>query len=137
MKKTIYILFLLPFLLFASQKYELKLYESIFLSIFKDQNIKVYADKESLKLLQGSSMLTTVEHCNEATTLLLGKEFEKLPEICKNKPIFATNYMYYQKMPNAFGVFYWRKGRPQIKFKKSTLLSYHLKLPDSLRKYAK
>jgi len=137
MKKSIFFTLILPIFLFANQKYELKLYESIFSSIFDHKDIKIYADEEHRKMLHESSKLNVVPTCTKETTLLLGKKFINLPDVCKNKPVFSTNYRDYKKMSNSFGVFYWRKGRPQIRFKKKALLLYHITLPKSLQKYAK
>ena len=137
MKKSLFFALTLPIFLFANQKYELKLYETIFSSIFKHKDIKIYADEEDIKMLQESSKIEVVPTCTKETTLLLGKKFINLPDVCRNKPLFSTNYRDYKKMPNSFGVFYWRKGRPQIKFKKKALLLHHITLPKSLQKYAK
>lgn len=54
---------------------------------------------------------------------------------CANKPVFALKYDFYKKDKNAFGVFYYRKGRPQLKFKKSTLIKFFKTIPNNLKDY--
>ena len=54
---------------------------------------------------------------------------------CKNKPIFTLNYDFYKKTPNAFGVFYYRKGRPQLKLKKKVLKKFFKKIPNEIKGY--
>ena len=54
---------------------------------------------------------------------------------CENKPTFALSYYFYKHYKNAFGVFYYRKGRPQLKFKKKILIKFFKKVPDELKDY--
>lgn len=55
--------------------------------------------------------------------------------ICKNKPTFALDYYFYKKYKNAIGVFYYRKGRPQLKFKKKGLIKFFKSVPESLKDF--
>jgi hypothetical protein len=77
-----------------------------------------------------------MESCNDSVVVIVGKGFKRDIDIC-NKPIFATSYRSFKNLENSFGAFYWRKGRPQIKFKVNIINKYDLRLPNSLERYAK
>ena len=134
MKKIFFIHLCIYTLLNASNDYELKLFETILPSIFKQQPITVYLDNDMSLLLQDSVKFKIVQSCNSSVVILIGKNFNNLSTECKNKPIFATSYRDY-KNDNSFGAFYWRKGRPQLKFKRAVLKRYNLVLPDNLQRY--
>jgi len=135
--KTIILLICINNLLVANSNYELKLYEKIFSTIFQNIPIKIYGDKSSTILLKASNRFEIRKICDENVDLIIGKNFTNLSSICKKKPLFATSYRWYKSQKNSFGTFYWRKGRPQIKFKKDSFKRFHLHLPQNLIKYAK
>lgn len=121
----------------GSNKYEIKLYEKVLPAIFSVKPIKVFVDNDMKELLKNSKKFKITDNCDNATVLLIGKSFKNVENNrCKNKPIFYTNYRNYKKDKNGFGVFYWRKGRPQIKFKSSSLNYFNIKLPQGLQRYA-
>ncbi len=136
MKKLFYFL-LVPLFLYGSQDYELQLYEKILPFLFQKDVIKVYADDDAKKILKSSTKFEIASKCDEAVVVLIGKEFSQLPQACKDKPLFATSYKALKNNENSFGAFYWSKGRPQLRFKNSALNKFHLKLPSSLRKFAR
>jgi len=121
--------------LLFSNNYELKLYEHILPSIFKGK-ILIYTDSKSKEILENSKILTIVDKCSEAN-LLIGKNFNNLDELCKKKPLFTTSYKSYKNNKDSFGAFYWRKGRPQLKFKKDVIEKLNFLLPNNLQKYVK
>ena len=137
MKKIIFILLIFWNILFANNSYELKLYEKILPSIFLQMPIKIYTDKDTKKLLVNSDKFDILTTCTDAVVVIVGKNFENISQECTNKPIFATSYRWFKKNQNSFGAFYWRKGRPQLKFKLDILNKYNLVLPDTFEKYAK
>ena len=55
--------------------------------------------------------------------------------LCDNKPVFALSYDFYKNHKNVFGVFYFRKGRPQLKFKEKALLRFFKTIPKELEEY--
>ena len=120
----------------ASDNYELQLFEKVIPAIFKSSKIKIYVTPNVKNILKKSNRFIIVDRCDETTTLLIGKKFTNLPIECQNKPLFATNYRYYKRASQAFGAFYWRKGRPQLRFKREILKEFHLDLPQGLEKYA-
>ena len=103
--------------------------------VFQQKNINIFPDSEMKVLFKNSSIFNIVDNC-EAADLLVGKRMLNFPNNCKNKPIFATSYRFLDN-ENSFGAFYWRKGRPQIKFKLKVIEKFNLHLPKSLKKYAK
>lgn len=133
--KNILIFFIFSTLSFASyDNYELKLYEKI-LPMILTENLLIYADNNSKSIIEDSSILKTTLDCKKAT-LLIGKKFNNLDGKCKNKPIFSTSHRSFKKTTNSIGAFYWRKGRPQIKFNTSTMEKFNLMLPRSLKEFA-
>ena len=55
--------------------------------------------------------------------------------LCDDKPVFALDYKFYKKYPQVFGVFYYRKGRPQLKLKKEAIEKFFKKIPMELKDY--
>ncbi len=135
MKKLSLLLICICATSYASSNYELRLYEQILPSIFKIDTLKVYADKKAKEILINSEKIVLVKTCVEAN-VLIGSNFN-LPLNCLDKPIFGTTYRSFKNNDNYFGAFYWRKGRPQIRFKLDVMKKQKLNLSQSLRKYAK
>jgi hypothetical protein len=136
MKNIFVILIFLFNIAMANTNYELKLYEQILPIIFKTKTLNVYADDKTKEILIHSKKIKLVKNCIDAT-LLIGNNFPNIPSSCLNKPIFGTTYRSFKKNSNYFGAFYWRKGRPQIRFKLDVIKKQKLNLSDNLRKYAK
>lgn len=121
----------------GSDEYELELYKTIFPIIFQQNDIFIYTqDKNQEVMLKKSENFKLVKQCQEAD-FLFGKKFENLPFECVDKPIFSTSYRSFKNSKNSFGAFYWRKGRPQIRFNLEVIKKYHLYLSKDLQKYAK
>jgi len=100
-----------------------------------DYTLQLYADKQSAQILHKSKKFKVVSHCTQDTELLLGANFKTLDKVCQNKPLFATSRRAYKENKNAFGAFYWTKGRPQIHFKPEILEKFHIKLTKDLEKF--
>ena len=132
-KKIFLIVFFLNILL-ADKNYELKLYEKILPLIFEKYGIKIFVDNEAKQILKDSKFFIITNNCQNAD-LLIGKNKKSFINKCLNKPLFATSYKGF-KLKNSFGAFYWRKGRPQLKFKIDIIEKFNLKLPKNLRRYA-
>ena len=133
--KHIFVLCFLSSWAFSTIKnYELTLYEKVLPTLFNSKHLKVYSDVEAKIVLQKSFFIQVIDDCSKAH-LLIGKSFKNLPLVCLSKPIFATSYRSFKKNKNAFGAFYWRKGRPQIRFKNYKIEEFNLFLPPSFQKY--
>ena len=136
MKKILFLLVIFINVAIARENYELKLYEKILPAIFKKDNLLVFTDENSKEVLNGSTIFKIIKNCKDAE-VLVGRDFSELNSTCLRKPIFATNYRTFNEYNSSFGAFYWRKGRPQIRFKLDALNFYHLYLPETMKKYAK
>ena len=136
MIKIFIIIVLLITQISAKDDYELKLYERILPVIFNKNILNIYTDKKTKDIIKQSDKFNLVIDCNSAT-IIIGKDLSYLPNSCLEKPIFSTSYRSYKNTKNSFGAFYWRKGRPQVKFKLEMIKKFELNLPKSLRKYAK
>ena len=135
-KLLIIILLLFNISLFADNDYELKFYEKVLPLIFNAKHLIVYSDSKTKDILKHSKVFLLTDDCNKAN-LLIGKKFDNIPNSCDGIPIFSTCYSGYKNMQNSFGAFYWRKGRPQLKFKKDKFQELNLHIPHSLEKYVK
>jgi hypothetical protein len=132
-------IFLFPLLIYAilsaDSNYELKLFETIMPSIFKNNPIRVYLDDDMRDLLKDSEVFEIVDNCNADVDLLIGKKCLNLQPECKDKALFSTSYRSFKKNKNSFGAFYWRKGRPQLKFNSEVMKRYRIDLPQNLQRY--
>ena len=133
MRKLLIVFIFITYSFSSNNNYELKLYEKILPNIFKKE-LLIYADKNSKEILQDSNILKLTTNCIDAD-IFIGKSFKNLPLKCQDKPIFSTNYRSFLNNDNSIGAFYWRKGRPQIKFKLDVLKRYNLKLSQSLMEF--
>jgi len=134
--KKLTIIFILIINLNANNNYELKLYEQLLPKIFSTNIITVFADKKTKELLSKSDKFILVDNCDDAI-VIIGKNLNKDITLCQYKPHFNTSYKSFNNSKNSFGAFYWRKGRPQIRFKLDAIKKYNLDLPSNLKKYAR
>ena len=121
--------------LVANDGYELKLFEKILPSLFQKNTLIVYSDKKITKLISKSDLLYVTKNCLEAD-IIVGRYFKNLDGNCNKKPLFTTYYKEFKNNPEVIGAFYWRKGRPQLKFHKKALDEQKLFLNSTLIKYA-
>jgi len=101
---------------------------------YKGKSMVVYEHQPSVSL-QGSSFESLTHECHQAG-LVYGSAFESLPLACKALPRFSTDYDDFQKDKNSIGAFYWRKGRPQLRFNKERCEAFNIILPNELVQYA-
>lgn len=90
--------------------------EKILSSISIDETITIWTDDEELLLeFKKSSFLILTDECAVATLIVVAhKKNIQDNEDCKNKPIFVLNYELLKDIPESFGAFFWKKGRPNI-----------------------
>lgn len=96
--------------------------------------VRVYEQSPS-RLLTESGFVSRVSECKDAD-LVYGEKFDTLPFTCKNLPRFSTEYEHFQKDERVIGAFYWRKGRPQLRFNENRCKNFNIKLPPELVQYA-
>lgn len=99
----------------------------------KNVPIVVYEHNPSISL-EGSAFINLDEHCSHAD-IIYGSSFETLPESCQSLPRFSTDYDAFQKDDHVIGSFYWRKGRPQLRFDKERCDRFEIFLPEELVRY--
>ncbi|NCD11352.1 MAG: hypothetical protein EOL93_02265 [Epsilonproteobacteria bacterium] len=100
----------------------------------EDKPLSVYEHKP-LVSLKGSSFVGLVETCQEAN-VVYGSAFETLPFACQHLPRFSTEYDDFKTTRNSVGAFYWRKGRPQLRFYQEACERFGITLPVELQRYA-
>ena len=129
-------LLLLPifFLSAHADIYTQKLYEKILGSIFQERPIAVFATGDARATLEKSKLFYLVANCQESDVAVVGNGFTSEQE-CKNIPIFTTTHKSYVDLADAFGAFYWRKGRPQIHFRKREVTMFHLRLSTDMQRF--
>ena len=132
--KKLFLLMVFAMSLFG-QDYTLKLYEKVLVPLSYSSSIVIYADGASSQILQKSSKFEVVHFCSEDVEFLVGSSFGTLSPLCKKKPLFATTRRAYHKYSNAFGAFYWTKGRPQLHFNREVVNRFELNLPANLQRF--
>ena len=121
--RNLIILFFSAVSLFAFNS-ELQLFNNLFSVMFDKQKIKVYTNKYST--LGGK--LEIVHSCRDADVVLGDVK-------CVGKPQFVLDYEEFKTNKNVIGGFYWRKGRPQLRLKKSNLEKYKLFVSQDFEEY--
>lgn len=119
-------------LIFADNTYETTLYEKIFPLMIQKKSIKVYTADKNKHIFVNSKSIVLTNDCDSAD-IVYGKINGGK---CLRKPHFAITYKDFVKDKNAIGAFYWRKGRPQLRFSIKAFKRFHLVLPKILEKYA-
>jgi len=99
----------------------------------KNVPVIVYEHNPSISL-QGSTFTNLAGQCSHAD-IIYGSNFETLPQPCQSLPRFSTDYEAFQKDEHVIGSFYWRKGRPQLRFDKARCDRFEIFLPEELVRY--
>lgn len=99
----------------------------------KNVSVIVYEHHPSISL-EGSTFTNLVGQCSHAD-IIYGSHFETLPQSCQSLPRFSTDYDAFQKDDHVIGSFYWRKGRPQLRFDKERCDRFEIFLPEELVRY--
>ena len=98
-----------------------------------DKPLVVYEHNATVTL--GNSWEGLSQQCEKAD-LVYGTLFENLAKECQKLPRFTTDYESFLKDKNVIGAFYWRKGRPQLRFNKERCDDFEIHLPPELVRYA-
>ena len=126
--KKIFLFLFISILLFSQEIKGLKeLLNYIFPLIIHKKIITIYTLPKYYKYFQSSKFIITM-NCKKSDII-----FGDIN--CNNKPIFALNYDFYLKNQNVIGAFYYRKGRPQLKFKKDRFLKFFKSIPKEFKDY--
>ena len=138
MKKIIILLLFINISLFgsdASAALRLEIIKSIVLGIDNYQSMPLYSDdKELMSFLSNEKKINIAKNCKNSKLVILSN-IDHLPKNYKNKYIFVLDYDLLYEIPESFGAFYWKKGRPNIIFIRPRLLKSSLNLIDDLKPY--
>ena len=136
MKKIIFLLFTLS--LFAdnlSDKLRVDIVKDIVLGIKNSAPMTVCSDDDKImKGFHSSKHFRVTDDCKDANLIILNDKSD-LPKNYKHKHIFVLNYNLLNEIPESFGAFFWKKGRPNIVFIKPRLEKDALKLSANLKPY--
>ncbi|MCK9472407.1 hypothetical protein [Sulfurimonas sp.] len=139
MRATIIILLFIVALFAKEDRVDIKaqILEKIFLNIHIDKGITLWCDnKHLLEELKKSSYLIVTDKCAAATIIVVeNKESIESDENCKNKPIFVLNYELLKNIPESFGAFFWKKGRPNIVIIEPRAVFQNIRLSKELETY--
>lgn len=114
-------------------EYRQKLYDSLFHQLFAKPTIYVYTDTINESLFLEEKHFFVVSKCEDADIVFSSSDTRL--QSCSNKPIFGTNYDDFKHRKNVIGVFYYRKGRPQLRLDQHYLNHFKLNINTSLTKY--
>ena len=127
MKKILLLIVLSNFLFTQEIKGLKELVNYLFPLIMHKKYIKVYTLPKYYIYFPNSKFII-VRDCKKSDIVFGNIE-------CKNRPVFALNYDFYISHKNVIGAFYYRKGRPQLKFKKHVYLKYFKSIPNELKDF--
>ena len=137
--KAIILTLLLAFSLFASDNKDAiraQIIEKIISNISIHEVITVWSDnKELIAEFRKSSNIITTDDCDKANIVVVEDAKNIEDEDCRNKPIFVLNYNLLKDIPESFGAFFWKKGRPNIVIIKPRTLSHGIVVAKELEAY--
>ncbi|MGE4397791.1 MAG: hypothetical protein AB7D34_10165 [Sulfurimonas sp.] len=118
MRALLIVLFLAVASFASEERIDIKaqILEKIFSNISIEKTITVWTDNdELLEEFKKSSYLIVTDDCAVATLIVVEeKKNIEDDEDCRDKPIFVLNYELLKDIPESFGAFFWKKGRPNI-----------------------
>jgi len=137
--KRLIIALLLVFPLFASDNKDVtraQIIEKIISNISINEVITVWSDnKELVAEFRKSSNIITTDDCDKANIVVVEDAKNIEDEDCKNKPIFVLSYSLLKDLPESFGAFFWKKGRPNIVIIKPRTISQGITVHKELEAY--
>jgi len=114
-----------------------KIFDKIFVSMLKKENIKVYTSNDIYKdVIKNSSNLKLCIDYTKADIILVNG-FNEIPKDSNERLLFATSYPVFRDKKNVVGAFYWNRGHIKIEFSLKRLNKYDLTLPASFSRYIK
>jgi len=138
--RALIILFLLTIASFASEEridIKAQILEKIFVNININETIAIWTDNEELlSEFKKSSYLIVTDDCAVATLIVIeAKSSIEDDENCRNKPIFVLNYELLKNIPESFGAFFWKKGRPNIVIVEPRVQTQSIRVSSELDAY--
>ena len=118
-----------------SDKLRVDIVKNIVLGIKNSEPMTVCSDDvKIMKAFHSSEKFKVVDDCNDAKLIVLSKK-PNLPKDVRNKHIFVLDYDLLNEIPESFGAFFWKKGRPNVVFIKPRIQKHSLKLSANLKPY--
>ncbi len=103
--------------------------------IVQNNTLRIWSDNEAINdFFRSTELYQVVLTCADADIIVLENE-ESLSKSCKKGNIFVLSYELLNKVPQSFGAFFWKKGRPNIVFIESRIEAQGLILSDRLIPY--
>ncbi len=137
--KTILITFFLSLtLLFAGSgddNLKIKILQKIVTGIENSENMKIWSDNIQIKeAFHAAGRHEVTSECQNADILILQSK-ENLPSECKKHHVFVLSYKLLNDIPESFGAFFWKKGRPNIVFIEPRVKKNSLELSVEMEPY--
>ena len=138
--RALIIFFFLAIASFASEEridIKAQILEKIFANININKTIAIWTDNaELLAEFKKSSYLIVTDDCAVATLIVIEtKTSIEDDEECRNKPIFVLNYELLKNIPESFGAFFWKKGRPNIVIVEPRVQTQSIRVSSELNAY--
>ena len=124
-------------LLFAGDGGGLKveILKKIVSGIENSEKMKIWSDDPQIMVaFRSGEQFNATGECKEADIVILAKK-ENLLKECLNRNIFVLSYELLIDVPESFGAFFWKKGRPNIVFIEPRLKESALELSTELMPY--
>jgi len=119
----------------ASQKIKAQILEKILSEISINKEMKIWSDdKTTLENFRNNKKFKIVKNCMDSNTIIL-KHKKNLDKRCLDKNIFVLSYSLLNQLPQSFGSFFWKKGRPNIVLIKSRLQKRNINISNKLEPY--
>lgn len=111
-----------------------EIYLTIAKAVTQKEFPSIFVQNGNALLPLESEAFSQVKQCRDADFIIV-RDYERLPEPCQKKLLFATRYKTFLKHPEIIGAFFWQKGRPNIIFGRERLEKRQLKLDASFDRY--
>jgi len=120
--------------LLANTDAETKILHYIVENINNNTLHKVWSDDARIRSSFGDLGYSVVSDAKDADLIILKNAASFKKDHIKGK-IFVLGYNLLNEIPQSFGAFFWKKGRPNIVFITSRVNKEHLKLSKELQEY--
>lgn len=137
--KTIILTLFLTISLFASDSKDVlraQIIGKIISNLSINETITIWSDnKELIAEFKKSNHIITTDDCDKANIVVVENAKTVENKDCKNKLVFVLNYSLLKDVPESFGAFFWKKGRPNIVIIKPRALSQGITIAKELEAY--
>ena len=135
MKKYLFLLLVLTLPLLADIDAEMKILDYIVKNINNNSWHKIWSDDAKIEHAFGELGYDAVSNAKDADLIILKEASSLKDEKHIKGKVFVLNYDLLDEIPQSFGAFFWKKGRPNIVFIAPRVENEHLKLSQELQEY--